>query len=358
MFFIIYFILAFLFFLPKKSMFLTFVSCFFGILSTVLIIYYLILMFFIIKNREKILKTYSVPGYIFSSKIDFKNIFKNFFLSNITLNLITDKQNIVFKCNKNNFYTPPFFAGKHNIKSFYLKFSDPFNFFTIKKQLNIKTFYNFFIQNKTYQINFFNNDKNDEIKEKKIKDDSIILRDYLAGDDPRKIFWKAYALSDELKIREDWFEKSSQKKIKIALDGLYNLDYYFLTEHLLKKLFLYIIKLFNSGFDIVVFDKNIENKYIYMIEKQIYDLLESNFDKNIIKKERFDILFFSSFEKNEFNSNNYVFLSCTDFFTKGTLESIKHLKKIPSKSIKRYFSSDFYKLEKSYSKKYKKKLQC
>lgn len=347
MFFIIYLLFGLLIFIPVKTIFTTFLSVFSISVFIMLIFYYTALLIFIMKNKDKILKTYSIPLYIFSSNLTFPNIFSNFFFSLINIIIITDKQKIIFKCKNGIFYTSPFFAGKHYIKSFFIKITDPLYFFTINIKLNKKIFYNFFIQSKEYKINFYNNAFNKNLEEKKIKDDSIILRDYLSGDDPRKIFWKSYAIMGELKIREDWFEKSTKKNIKIALSGIYNINFYYITEHLLKKIFIYILKLLDLGFEITLFNKKIETRYIYLIEKTIYDLLESEYSHNFYENNVFDLVFFSVFNKFKIHGKNYIFLKCFDFFSKITINSLKTTKNTKKKYIKQYFFTEYYKYEKN-----------
>ncbi len=202
-----------------------FIICFFN---------YIILFLYVKNNKNKILRHYSIPKIIKNNNLSFKNLFNKFFLNKIKIVCKTNHGNLKFKYSDVDIVLIPFHIGYHGIKNHYLLVYDIFGFFYKKIKLEEYDFEIILTNIDQIESDFETNSDIEKFKKNMIKNDSFYMRDYLPGDDPRKIIWRSYLNNSNLQYIDDWFEKSDNNIIKIFVDNLKS-EKYKLTE-------LFIIK--------------------------------------------------------------------------------------------------------------------
>lgn len=351
---------------------LVFKSIFFflSVLFSFLIIYYLILFFYLGRRRKDIINAFLIPEEIDNSNLIFNfKISPLYFLTNFKLNLITDKCEIAFNYNHDLacFEAIPFYRGKHKVEKFQIIFSDVIKFLSIKINLNPTIFYNYFKfgSNKMHQ-GMLPLTKNDT-RVFKTMDDSILIRDYLFGDDVRKILWRVYAISNDIKVKTDWLEKSSSNFLPLYICGIY-CEKYFFSNLIIYKIYNLIKVLIQNNFNISINGKTFDGKEDRALQRQIFSICENEKENGI----NFDIpqnsiLIFSSIAvgKNQIKelwipkNKSIYYVSLKDFFTVdkknyfNTANFINlFLKKPELSKIARYYFSNYSDFDILYEKRY------
>lgn len=346
----------------------------FFIFSVILIsfffIYYLLLFLYCLKKRKQFNKLFQIPEEIDNSNLDFDfKISPIFFLTEFKLILISDKCEIFFTYDnkKKKFQSIPFYRGKHYIKKFQIIFSDPFKIFSIKIKLNANEFYNFFKYGSSLTHQGILPLTSNEHRKYRTIDDSVLVRDYLFGDDVRKILWRIYAISDDIKVRTEWLEKTSYNYLPIYVCGIYA-DNYFFSNLIIYKIFSLVKVLIQNKCNISLNGKAFNEKDDKAIQKEIFEIYEKE-KKNGIN---FDfsqssiLLFTASAIKNNPTKELWIpknksiyYITLKDFFTidkknyynTASFISLFIKKPIMSSITKLYFSnySDYDEL---YEKRY------
>ncbi len=365
--FILFIIISYIF---RSNIIFKSLLFFSSILFLFFILYYLIFIFYCLKNKKKISGFFTIPEEIENSELIFKYKFNSlFFLSEYKPVLITDKSEILFNFDNKQgiFKAIPFYRGGHKIKRFYLQITDPLRFFTYKIKFDHGEFYNFFKFNSinTHQgiLPLTNND----IRKFKTMDDSILIRDYLFGDDVRKILWRVYATTDDIKVKTNWLEKTSFNFLPLSIIGLYSENYFF-SNLIIYKIYGLIRVLLQNKYSISINgkifsendDRKLQMELFKIYEKEEKDGISFNIDPNTI-------LLFSacSIEKNPIKelwipkNKSIYYVTLRDFFSidKKKYYNTKpfinlFIKKDNLSKITRFYFSNYFDYDELYEKRY------
>ncbi|MFN3410886.1 MAG: hypothetical protein ACK4YF_01850 [Exilispira sp.] len=189
--------------------------------------------------------------------------------------LISDKCEIFFSYDikKGIFKALPFYRGKHKIKKYHILFTDPLRFLTIRQDLSRKDFYNYYrFGSQGVNQGILPLTSND-IRKFRSMDESIMIRDYLFGDDVRKILWRVYAICDDIKVLTNWLEKTSYNFLSIYISGLYSEDYFF-SNLIIYKIYHLIKILLQNNFNLSINGINFNDKDDRSIQKEIFKIYE------------------------------------------------------------------------------------
>ncbi|MCX8057877.1 MAG: hypothetical protein N3A58_00485 [Spirochaetes bacterium] len=369
MFLIYLFILILSFILKELNEIFSFIYYFFIVFFVFTLFYYFYALILLKIYKNKIKEKLALSDCYINSNICFSINLNFFFLSDIKLFIITDKDEIVIKYKNNKFQTSYFKFGLHKVKKIYLFISDFLFVFYIKLNLSKKNFYNYFVPSyysEKESIEIKDNDFYKNIKKDFSSDD--LIRDYFFGDDPRKILWRSYFLTDELKYRDKWISQTQKKICVVAIPEVNNE----LNKQDLKILNYVYIKILY--FIYLLLKKNIFIKFNNNIfELQTFTNFQKElFDGNYRNPDSGDICFiFAQYFKNRFNNesllnflekyNNFdhkIFIKTYDIFEvyerskENTIIDILYKKNIPS--LYYYYNKSKYKeIEKQYEKNFK-----
>jgi len=250
-----------------------------------------------LKNKDRIKNIFQIPEEVKNSNLrfDFK-ISSFFFLTQFYLILFSDKCEIPFYYDqkKGCFYAIPFYRGKHKITKFYLTFSDPFKFLVLKIKLQSVEFYNFFSYSGRFTQNGIFPLSSNDVRKFKAMDDSILIRDYLFGDDIRKILWRVYAITDDIKVRTDWLEKTSFNFLPIVICGIYSENYFF-SNLIIYKIYHLIKALLENNFNLSLNGKVFKDNDDIIIQKELFNIYEKEKEEGISYQFNHNsLLFFSA----------------------------------------------------------------
>lgn len=367
---ILFFILIFFSYLLRTNYIFKSIFIFSCLFSLFFILYYIILFFYIIKTKKNIISAFQIPEEIDNSELSFKFDFsKLFFITDLKLYLITDKSEILFNYDPKlcKFSSIPFYRGKHKIKKFHIQFSDPIRFFTIKINIKTNDFYNFFkYGNFSTHLGILPQTSND-IRKYNSMDDSILVRDYLFGDDIRKILWRIYAVTDDIKVRTNWLEKSSFNFIPLKIMGLFSENYFF-TNLIIYKLYGLIKVLLQNRFNISINGKTFDANDDKKIQKELFHLYEQEKEKGInFEDESSSILLFSAcaINKNPIKelwipkNKSIYYITLKNFFSVekkryyNTQSFISlFVKRNSLNKITRFYFSNYFEYDELYEKRY------
>ncbi len=128
-----------------------------------------------------------------------------------------------------------------------------------------------------------------DVRKLRTMDESVIIRDYLFGDDVRKILWRIYAITDDIKVRTNWLEKTSFNFLPLTIIGLYSENYFFSNLLIFKIYSLIKVMLLNKlniSINGKVFgendDKNVQLELFNIYENEKERGINFNFDLNTI----------------------------------------------------------------------------
>ncbi len=265
--------------------------------SAIFVIYYIILLLYILKNKNRIKNIFQIPEEIRNSNLrfDFK-LSSFFFLTQFRLVLFSDKCEIPFYYDqkKSCFNAIPFYRGKHKVIKFYLIFSDPVKFLGLKIKLQSVEFYNFFSYSGKFNQNGIFPLSSNDVRKFKAMDDSILIRDYLFGDDIRKILWRVYAVTDDIKVRTDWLEKTSFNFLPIIICGIYSENYFF-SNLIIYKIYHLIKALLQNNFNLSLNGKVFKDNDDITIQKELFNIYEKEKEEGISYQFNHNsLLFFSA----------------------------------------------------------------
>lgn len=273
----LFLILSIISFYFRENIVFKSIFTFCSLIIVIFLLYYFFLFLYIMKNKKKIENLFQVPEEVINNNLKFYfKLSSFFFLSQCCLFLLTDKCEIPFFYDQklNCFKAVPFYRGKHKITKFYLKFSDPLKFLTINIKFPIIEFYHFF----SYDGNFNQTGilplSSNDVRKFKAMDDSVLIRDYLFGDDVRKILWRVYAITDDIKVRTDWLEKTSFNFLPINICGIYSENYFF-SNLIIYKIYNLMKGLLLKNFNLSINGKIFKENDDIAIQKELFSVYES-----------------------------------------------------------------------------------
>jgi hypothetical protein len=250
----------------RSNGFINLIFIFLSLFNAFFLLYYLALYIYIHARKKSIQADLMLPKDIINSDLALSlKISPIFIFTLISIKIKTDKCEIIFIYDSKNhkFKARPFYRGNHTILSYYIYFYDPVYYLKLKINIPQKNIINYFKSDSESVNTGILPLTREDYRLYKAFDDSSLIRDYLFGDDIRKILWRVLALVDEIKVRSDWFENSSHNFIPFQVVGIYHKDYFF-SNFIIYKIYNLVHALFLKGLNVsvngIVFSNNEDKK--------------------------------------------------------------------------------------------------